>query len=130
MFGTDKNFHLRVNQTFRSIFLNSIICLLLLGVAHGTIWAQSTFGSVRGVAQDESGGVLPGAKVTLHNVGENTDRVGTTGPDGGFVLENVKAGQYTLHATVDGFAETVMSGVSVEARQDLRLTVTMRVAAQ
>ena len=49
---------------------------------------------------------------------------------GGFVFENVKAGHYTLHASHDGFAETVISGISVEARQDLRLTVSLDIAAQ
>src|SRR5258706_6422726 len=70
------------------------VLLLMPGMAA----AQSTFGSVRGIAQDDAGGALPDAQVTLHNVGENSDRTGVAGPDGGFVLENVKAGQYTLRA--------------------------------
>lgn len=103
-----------------------VTMLLLPGMAV----AQSTFGSVRGVAQDDAGGALPGAQLTLHNVGENTDRTSLTGADGGFVLENVKAGQYTLHVAMQGFAETVMSGVNVAARQEVRLTVMLKVAAQ
>ena len=100
--------------------------MMAAGVAQG----QSTFGSIRGTAQDETGAAVPGAKVTLHNVGENTDREEVTGPDGGFVLENVKAGQYSVRVAMPGFAETVMNGVSVDARQDVRLTVTMKIAAQ
>jgi hypothetical protein len=42
----------------------------------------------------------------------------------------VKPGDYTLHAIHTGFADTDMTGVSLQARQDLRLTVAMSVAAQ
>ena len=48
-----------------------------------------------------------------------------TDADGNFTLENVKAGRYTVRAQHDGFAETVMNGVTVEARQDVRLTVAL-----
>ena len=106
------------------------VLFALLLLMPGMASAQSTFGSVRGTAQDDSGGALPNAQITLHNVGENTDRTGVAGQDGGFVMENVKAGQYTLRAKMAGFAETVINGVNVEARQDVRLTVTMKVASQ
>jgi hypothetical protein len=92
--------------------------------------AQSTFGSVRGIAQDNSGAVLPGADILLHSEDENTDRATKTDDSGNFTLENVKAGHYSLIAHHDGFANAVLQGVDVAARQDLRLTVVMSVAAQ
>ena len=45
-------------------------------------------------------------------------------------MENVKPGRYSLRANISGFAETVMNGIAVEARQDVRLTVVLTVAAQ
>ncbi len=105
-----------------------LFCLAIL--ASHPAYAQSTFGSVRGVAQDDSGAVLPDTQLTLHSLDENTDRTVKTGSDGSFTLENVKPGKYSVHAHHDGFAETVMNGVSVEARQDVRLTVALSVAAQ
>lgn len=99
-------------------------------LASHAAYAQSTFGSVRGVAQDDSGAVLPDTQLTLHSLDENTERTVKTGADGSFTLENVKPGKYSVHAHHDGFAETVMNGVSVEARQDVRLTVALSVAAQ
>src|SRR3984885_11318834 len=92
--------------------------------------AQSTFGSVRGVVQDESGAALPNAQVTLHSVGENTDRSVTADASGGFTIENVKPGEYLLRTDLSGFSETVMKGIAVEARQDVRETVTMLIASQ
>ena len=42
----------------------------------------------------------------------------------------MKPGEYVLHADLTGFSETVMRGIKLEARQDLRLTVTMLIASQ
>jgi hypothetical protein len=95
-------------------------------MAHG----QSTFGSMRGTVQDSTGAAIPGTHLTLHSMDENTDRAVDTDTDGNFVFENVKAGKYSLRAHRDGFADTVVSGISIEARQDLRIPTTMNVAAE
>ncbi len=108
----------------------AVLAILVAGfLVPGSAFAQSTFGSVRGVAQDDSGAILPDTQVTLHSLDENTERKVTTDADGSFTLENVKAGQYALRAQHVGFAETVIDGVTVNARQDVRLTVAMVVAA-
>ena len=105
------------------------LCCLL--VATGTLaHAQSTFGSVRGNVLDASGAAIPGAQIALHSTDENTERTVDTDDLGTFLFENVKAGKYTLRAHRDGFADTVVSGISVDARQDLRLGATLNVAAQ
>ena len=113
------------------------ICALACGIlvsllcsSTNVTHAQSTFASVRGTVQDITGATIPGTQVTLHSVDENTDRVVDANASGGFVFENVKAGKYVLKAHRDGFADTVVSGISVEARQDLRLTPTLNVAAE
>jgi hypothetical protein len=108
------------------VFSFVLIALLFTG----RVSAQSTFGSVRGTAQDSSGAAIAGANIVLHSVGENTDRTVKTDASGGFTIENVKPGQYTLKGSVAGFADTLLKGISLEARQDLRLTVTMSIAAQ
>jgi len=106
-----------------------LVLYLVLNTAIPAI-AQSTFGSIRGVAQDSSGAVLSDTQLTLHSLDENTDRQMRSSADGNFTIENVKAGRYSLHANISGFAETVMNDIVVAARQDLRLTVVLTVAAQ
>ena len=102
-----------------------LVALMLIGRGFG----QSTFGSVRGMAQDNTGATLPDTELTLHSVGENTDRVLKSDGEGNFTLENVKAGAYTVRAHHDGFVDTVVNGVVVAARQDVRLTISLTVAA-
>jgi hypothetical protein len=104
--------------------------ILFLAISFVGAAAQSTFGSVRGTVQDATGAAIPGTQIILHSTEENTDRTVTSDTSGDFILENVKPGKYTLRAHHDGFAETVVSGVSVEARQDLRVAATLKVASQ
>src|SRR6202021_2747863 len=65
-----------------------------------------------------------------HSRDENTERTVNADPSGTFIFENVEAGKYSLHAHHDGFADTQMSGIVVEARQDVRLTISLAVASQ
>ena len=122
----------RKHRSWRSLSLSFValmLCYMVFGAvssAHG----QSTFGSVRGTVQDSTGAAIPGTQLVLHSVDENTDRSFATGSSGDFLFENVKAGKYILKAHHEGFADTVTSGISVEARQDLRLAATLNVAAQ
>ena len=107
----------------------AVLFSVLLGTP-ASAFGQSTFGSVRGTVQDSSGAAIPGTQVVLHSVDENTDRTFTTDSSGSFLFENVKAGKYSLKAHHDSFADTLTSGIVVEARQDLRLASTLSVAAQ
>jgi hypothetical protein len=107
-----------------------IVFIALTFLAAPSSRAQSTFGSIRGTAQDSSGAAIPDATVTLHSVDENTDRAVKTDGGGGYTLENVKAGKYNLHAQRAGFADTVINGITLAARQDLRFTLSMAVAEQ
>ena len=119
----------RTMQTLHSLGILVAVCgLLSMGAAN--IQAQSTFGSIRGTAQDSSGGVLPDAEVTLHSDDQNTDRVVKTDGAGDYLIENVLAGKYTINARRDGFADTTISGIALAARQDLRISLTLTVAVQ
>jgi hypothetical protein len=104
------------------------LCLFLSAVSPA--FGQSTFGSVRGMVQDASSAAVPDTTVTLHSTDENTDKTAIADASGAFIFENVKPGHYTLHASHEGFADTEISGISVESRLDLRLTVSLNVATQ
>jgi hypothetical protein len=105
------------------------IAILVMLLSSSWCFGQSTFGSIRGTVQDASGAAVPDTKVTLHSVDENTDRVVMTDAAGSYVLENVKAGKYSIRAQRDGFADTVIDGITLTARQDMRVTLSMQVAA-
>ena len=105
-----------------------LFCLLFLSPIKVAV-AQSTFGSIRGTVQDSSGAALPGVSITAHSLDENSERTTVSGSSGEFVLENLKAGHYDVTAHSDGFADAVVRSVTLDARQELRLPITLTVAS-
>src|SRR5579872_7170588 len=92
--------------------------------------AQSTFGSIRGSAVDQSGAAIPGVVISLHSVDENTTVETVCDDNGNFVFENLKPGHFTLTALKEGFTKAVVSQLDLTARQTLRVDVNLAVAAQ
>ncbi len=114
-----------MNTRVRFLILLFVAVILLCG----RVEAQSTFGSMRGMTLDQTGGGVPQARVVLHSVDENADSTTTSDDQGNFAFENIKPGKYTLTASKDGFSNGVVNGVELAARQDLRLDVKLAVAS-
>jgi len=104
--------------------------MVLLCIAVQGVHSQSTFGSIRGAALDQTNAYIPQVKLILHSVDENTDFSATSDDHGNYAFENVKPGHYSLAATKDGFAKAMVDKVELAARQDLRLDVKLSLASQ
>jgi hypothetical protein len=113
----------------RPVFILSSVVFFVATLLGGVGHAQSTFGSIRGVTSDSTGAGVPATAVTLRSVDQSTTRSAVSDGSGAFVFENLKPGKYTLQVAHAGFAVTNLSGISLEARQDLRVTVALAVAA-
>src|ERR1700722_1734118 len=121
----------RPRATRQRRLAGSLVVLFgLLVMSNSRLAAQSTFGSIRGTAQDTSGAAIPDTQITLHSIDQNTDRVTKTSATGDYEFENVLAGQYSIRAQHDGFADTKVDGITLAARQDSRYTLTMPIAEQ
>ena len=116
-------------QTWSAMAIMSAVAMLALCLICLPAGAQSTFGSIRGTAADATAAAIPEAQVTLHSKDENTDRLTTTDGSGTFAFENVKAGNYTIIMNHAGFSTTNLNGVTVTARQDLRVNVALAIAS-
>jgi hypothetical protein len=68
--------------------------------------------------------------VTIHSLDENFERQVVTSDSGDFVVENLKAGHYKLTVHHDGFADAVVDSAALEARQDLRIPITLSIATE
>jgi hypothetical protein len=101
-------------------FCARCLFLTLLSVAS---YAQSTFGDIRGTARDPGGLAIPQATVTLHSVGENTNRATLTDASGGYLFENLKPGRYEVSAVKTGFAKSSFVSIDLDARQSARVDV-------
>jgi carboxypeptidase family protein len=123
---------LHPSQTVRQRYLAGAFAVLfaMLCVSSSRLEAQSTFGSIRGTVQDSSGAAIPDTQITLHSIDENTDRTVMSDATGSYAFENVLANKYSIRARHDGFAETVVGGITLAARQDLRYTLQMKISEQ
>ena len=105
------------------------VCAIVLASLPAILSGQSTFGSIRGTTQDQTGAVLPQAQVRLHNADENTDVATVSDGSGNYLFENIRPGHYRVTVAKEGFATAVADQVELTARQDIRLDLKMALAA-
>ena len=85
----------------------------------------SDAGVVRGVVKDNSGAVIPNAKVILTDQA-GTSRTSQTRSDGSYAFRNVAPGTYTVSAQVSGLAQAGVVAVSVASGQPAQGDLVMR----
>jgi hypothetical protein len=103
-----------------------LVCLVLL--AGASAFAQSTFGTFVGTVQDQSGSVIAGAVVTVTNLDDNSVRTATTNSAGQYQLLNVPSGRYSISVTSNGFGTNKINEVTLDARQERRVDVSLALA--
>jgi len=111
----------------RYIIVGSAVIVAGLAAARGAS-AQSTFGSIVGIAQDQSLLPVPGATITLRNADENTTQSIVSDAAGAFQFLNLKPGAYDIDASLEGFSSVALRALRLDARQTLRVTVTLTIA--
>jgi hypothetical protein len=107
-----------------------VMIVLWLGGNSVSVSAQSTFGSLVGVVQDKTQAVVPGAKVTIRRLEDNSIRSSTSDQNGSFEFLNLKPGTYALSAQADGFAEFQVPSAELTSRQTLRIDITLGIKGQ
>ncbi len=107
------------------------LLVLLLGFALACLQshAQATQGAVIGSVKDAGGAVVPNASVTLTNTDEATIRTIKSNSVGDYRFLDVKAGRYTVAVEAPGFDRWLITDVSLDVRQELRLDATLAVGA-
>jgi hypothetical protein len=106
------------------LFRSTLVALL------GTLWAlpaatQDFRGSILGTITDSQGGVLPGATVTITNLGTNVAQRVTTDGEGRYRVGYLISGSYSVGAELQGFKVSVRKPIEVRVGDvitvDLRL---------
>src|SRR5213596_278118 len=99
---------------YRAVMAQLAVLLLVIGAA--PLFAQST-ATIVGVVRD-SGGVLPGATVTVRNVDTGLTRSVPTGEAGAYRFPALPVGPYEIRAELPGFRTMVRSGVRLLVGQE------------
>jgi outer membrane receptor protein involved in Fe transport len=116
----------KIKRTLAGNFLRMSHCnlaiLALLACAASSASAQSFRGSLRGAVRDSSGGVVVGARVTATNDATGFTRDSITAADGGYVIPELAAGNYSV-ATVAKDLRAPVSKAVIEVGSDTTLDI-------
>src|SRR3984957_1081444 len=102
------------------------IILVLMLLAALNLSAQTFRGTILGTVTDPSGAVLPGAKVTVKNVGTGLERTTDTSADGSYSLPELPIGTYTVTVVLSGFQTSETTGVIVDVASERRVDAKMK----
>jgi Carboxypeptidase regulatory-like domain len=120
------------SHPYKSMLKRAVSLLAaLLGIFLISVSAFSQAqGNIQGTVFDQTGGVIPGAAVTVLDVARGVSRPLTTDNAGQYVAVNVTPGTYTIRAEAKGFRVTEHSGVLVEVGQNIRVDLTLQPGEQ
>jgi len=117
----------------RSYSILGIILATALLIAFGgapAAHAQQTTGNVRGTVSDQTGAVVPGAKVTIINRQTNNAQTAQTGDDGQYQFNNLLPGDYTINVEAANFKGLTLNDVRVELNQTTDVPTQLQVGLQ
>jgi len=100
-------------------------CLLLTLLMGAPLQAQIDTGRIQGIVKDQSGAIIPGAKVTLTNEGTGLALTVTTGPSGYYVFPGIRIGSYRIEVEFQGFSKFLRSGVTLHVQEDAVVDATL-----
>ena len=100
------------------------VVVTLATVGASRLHAQTSLGQIAGNVTDASGASVPGAAVTITNVGTQAVKVVTSDASGFFIQTNLPIGDYSVEITRDGFRGEKRTGLSITA--DAHLTTDFR----
>jgi hypothetical protein len=108
--------------------MNKITTHIALLVFAGAIpaLAQGT-ATVWGTIHDSSGGVLPGANVSISNEKTGQVRTATAGATGSYLIALLPVGSYSIKVKSSGFKQYVRSGVSLSTDENARIDVLLEI---
>jgi Carboxypeptidase regulatory-like domain len=89
------------------------VVLLLLGVTSGSVWAQTSNGTLVGAVVDPTGAVLPRALVSAISPLYGFPHESRTDSAGTYRLESLQPGIYTVTISAKGFEALTVEGVVI-----------------
>ncbi|MFB3905522.1 MAG: TonB-dependent receptor domain-containing protein [Acidobacteriota bacterium] len=100
--------------------------VLVVPVLSTQAMAQAVYGSISGTVTDASGGVVPGATVTITDVRRGTTVEVITNDSGNYVKDRLLPGVYSVKVTLTGFQAAVIERVNVSVDTDSHVDVMLQ----
>jgi hypothetical protein len=107
----------------------ALAAMALLAVTTPVFGQASTTATVRGTVEDTSGGVLPGATVTLTNAGTGASQIAVTNERGGYLFTGLFPGTYSLRVELEGFRGYEQQNIAISPNDTRGIDVRLEVGA-
>ncbi|HKV38814.1 MAG TPA: carboxypeptidase-like regulatory domain-containing protein, partial [Blastocatellia bacterium] len=108
------------------VLLWLLVGLLIVPVL---VAAQQTTGNVRGTVKDDTGAVIPKAKVDILDKATNNRWTAQSGAAGDFEFKDLPVGNYQVSISATGFKTVTLSDVAVQLNQTTDLAPTLPLGA-
>src|SRR5260221_685048 len=120
-----------LNMKRLALFAGFVLCvgLALLLSATPTQAQTASSGSVTGQVSDPQGASVPGAEVTLTDIGTNSKQSATTNDSGRYTFPVVNPGLYDIIVSKSGFKVAKMTQQKVSIGLVLTVNITMEVGS-
>lgn len=113
--------------------MNRLLRILLLTIIGAALVAPATaqerFGGLAGTVTDASGGVLPGATVTIRSLATGALRTVVSGADGRYSVPDLEPGRYAVTVELDGFSKSEVSDVAIPLGKVLKVDAQLKVGS-
>ena len=104
-------------------FVAMALLVMVFGVSGA--FSQVDTGGIQGTVKDQSGGVIPGATVTLTNEGTGLKLTAKSGGAGDYNFTPIRIGTYTVSAVYKGFQRVDQKHVTVQVQQQVVVNLTL-----
>jgi hypothetical protein len=108
--------------------LTPLLLLFVLCVP-SPAFAQSESGSINGLITDPGGAVIPGATVTVTDLGTNAAIATKTGAKGQYSFSTLRASRYKITVSAPGFKDTIVPDVELHTQDKLDQNVKLDVGS-
>src|SRR5438128_1472825 len=105
------------------------LMVVLVFAFSGPLIAQAPTAAIVGAVTDQSGGVLPGATITVTNKATGAPRAVQSGADGNFSVPSLLPGAYDVLIEMSGFQPTV-TAVEVPTGATATVKITLQVSTR
>ncbi len=78
---------------------------------------NTTAGAISGTVTDATGALVPGAKVTVTNLGTGNAKVATTTDQGFYTVEALTNGDYSVAVSKEGFQQATVTNIHLDPGQ-------------
>jgi hypothetical protein len=107
---------------FRGFVLLPAACLMFSALS----WGQADTARIVGTVKDSTGGIIPGAMITIVSEKTGQERTATTNEVGEYVVTTLPAATYTVKAASAGLSAPEYKGITLQVGQEKTVNITLQ----